>query len=261
MKKIFKISISVMLIIFVTVNLSNISAYAATISRYGFSYDSSKYTVEWKVKQSIIVKSKTGAKLGTMTYVIGLAREKSGYNFLLLVKEVMTPNSQKVLIDNSNNNKKYGYGYSEYVSIKAYLPGDLENYTPQNTPKTNSTTLSMGVSASGPSISASYTINNSDLDVTAKCDTTKDMFYIVYDYIPSIINPFASNKYVANESSQYGIAHFSTEKNTSSFGFYINYEAKFGVSSNESRSPLSIYNPDVWTKGNTATYFYEFKLN
>lgn len=111
----------------------------------------------------------------------------------------MTPNDYKAKIDSSS----FAYGFSEYLSVKVTLPS-LDDYEPQNTPSTDTITFSIGADADGANVEASYSITHSDLDITASCNTATKTYYVKYNYKPSIANPFANNKYLANESIQLG---------------------------------------------------------
>ena len=203
-------------------------------NKYGFSYDSDVYNVKWSTMYSFNVYTDLGTKLGTCSYVVGLAREKDTNNFVLMTKEIMTPNNSKVKISNC----KHGYGFSEYVSVKVELP-TLDDYKPQNEPSKDTLSFSIGADLSGANVGASYSITHSDLDITSSCNTTTNTYHIKYNYKPSLINPFASNKYVANESVQLGAATFHKSKNKILFTMY--YDARFGAAYNNSASPLLVF--------------------
>ena len=83
-----------------------------------------------------------------------------------------------------------------------------------------------------------------------------DIFSIEYDYKPSILNIFASNDYVANESIQKGMCIFSVPRNTVGFGFYVNFEYSFGYALTSKILPISI-NKGVSRK-NKTTFFFEY---
>ena len=167
----------------------------------------------------------------------------------------MTPNKEKVKVERSLTGTVYGYGYSEYLLVTAILPGSLEDYSPENTPSTSSSTISV---SSSLAISASYTINTSDLKVISKCNTAKDIFSIEYDYKPSILNIFASNDYVANESIQKGMCIFSVPRNTVGFGFYVNFEYSFGYALTSKILPISIHKGV--SRKNKTTFFFEYNV-
>ena len=259
MKKKFVKRIAVAMLIFAMAayllpqNLSFINRAEANTTKYGFSYDESYYNVSWKAAQYLYVYSEVGGRLGTMTYYVGLARRKSTNDYIVMMKEVMTPNKSKVKI----NSSQYGYGLSEYVSVKTTLPS-LDNYYPQNDPGKDSISFSIGVSSEKKAeISASYTVTHSDLDITASCNTPNRTYYIIYDYDPSIANPFASNKYVANESVQMGEAQFETSSGTVSF--VMNYDARFGAAENANCSPWLVYLSYV--RKTTGSRSYSFTIS
>ena len=220
-------------------------------TKYGFTYDTSQMNVEWKSMNSFNVYSSVGKKLGTCSYFVGLARDKDTNNYMVMTRAVMTPNESKVKISSS----KYGYGFSEYLSVKVDLPS-LDDYVPQNQPKEDKWTLSLGVDGSGAGIEASYPVTHSDLDITESCDTPSGLYYIKYNYKPSIANPFGNNKYLANESRQLGIASFETD--SSKVKFTMNYEARFGCASDNAASPWCIYINNINT--NVGAKEYEFSL-
>ena len=229
MKK--KILCIVMAIVFATTGMPG---KVEAASKYGFSYDTSAYKVKWSGMYSFNVFTDKGTKLGTCSYVVGLARDKGTNNYILMTREVMTPNNSKVKIDNY----QYGYGFSEYVSAKVTLPS-LDDYEPQNTPAKDSINFSIGADKSGASVGASYSITHSDMDITAACNTAEKKYYIKYNYKPSLVNPLANNKYLANESIQLGAAAF--HKAASEITFTMQYDARFGAAENNAASPLLVF--------------------
>ncbi|MCR4928059.1 MAG: hypothetical protein K5927_08765 [Lachnospiraceae bacterium] len=225
-------------------------ADAATTSKYGFSYDTSLYNVQWKTSESIYVRNSSGYLLGTMTYYTGLARRKGTSDYIVMFREVMTPNPSKVYTEAGNK----CYGLSEYVSVKSTLK-QLGDYKPQNTPATDTMSFSLGLgSDKKASISASYDIKHTDLDITSSCNTPNNLYFVKYDYKPSIANPFASNKYVSNESVQLGEAQFDNTDNTIKFTVY--YDARFGGAEDSKRSPWLIYLNYVKQKTGSKTYSF-----
>lgn len=228
--------------------------YAKT--KYGFTYDTSVYNVSWASYESVNVYSDVGTKLGTMSYLAGVARDKGSNDYVVMFKEVMTPNKTKVKVSSST----YGYGMSEYVSINVTLP-TLDDYSPKNDPSTDSVTLEVGASKEGPEISASYTIEHNDLDITSKCNTSSKKYHIVYDYKPNIANPVASNKYLAYESVQLGEAQFEKAASSSSatkttVSFKVNYQARFGAASNSACSPWCVYMNYVESASKSRSYSF-----
>ena len=134
--------------------------------------------------------------------------------------------------------KKYGYGFSEYVSLSTTLPS-LDNYQPQNTPSVDEVNLGASYNKGGKGgISASYTIKHNQLSITSQCSTPKKLYSIAHDYKPYIAQLWQNNKYLANESIQMGIAEF--ESSNSTVRFVVNYDARFGVATDASASPASI---------------------
>lgn len=241
-------------VIALVIIISSIPIAGATeVSKYGFTYDDTCYIVQWKVMDSFQVKTSENGLLGTMSYVVGLARRNFSYDYILMTKETMTPYNKSVKI---NGVGQTGYGMSEYVSVKVVLPS-LDNYSPQNSPTSDSVTLSLGADKDGASFEASYTLSHEGLVVTANCDTPEKKFHIIYDYKPHIANPVASNKYLAKESIQLGMAEFHSVKNTVSFRVY--YDARFGAASKSSRSPWSVYMNYV--RQNTDYEDYTFTIN
>lgn len=199
-------------------------------NKNGFTYSENEFNVEWKSYESFNVYTDQGGRLGTTSYVVGLARCKKSNDYMLMAKEVMTPNKNKVLLDRWN----YGYGISEYVSAKVTLPS-LNDYQPKNDPGTDQVNLSLGASKGGPEVGLSYEIKHNDLDITSKCNTPSKQYYEVYDYQPSIACPWSSNKYVANESIQLGLAEFETRNGTVSF--QMNYDARYGSACEKNAAP------------------------
>lgn len=220
---------------------------AEKVSKNGFSFDTSSYNVRWNNIYEFNVFSKKGGKLGTCSCVYGLARRKNTNDYVLLCKEIMTPNDKSVKI----NDIQSGYGFSEFLSLKTTLPS-LEHYYPTNQPKSDEVSFNAGFDSSKSfSIGASYTIKKSQLEITSKCNTPKKIYSIEYDYSPSIANPFGSNKYLANESYQMGYAQFSSSKKTISIT--MNVDARFGVAENDDASPWCVYINNVSSKKNSRT--------
>ncbi len=223
-------------------------------SKYGFTYDTASSNVTWKTMYSFNVYSGAGGKLGTCSYVIGLTRSKGTNDYVLMTREVMTPNSSQVKI----NNVQYGYGFSEYVSIKVTLPS-LDDYRPQNTPSSDTISFSIGADSDGASVGASYSITHSDLDITASCDTSSKLYHVKYNYNPTIANPFGNNKYLANESVQLGAAAFHNSSDTVSFK--INYDARFGAAEDNAASPWLVYMNYVQKATTSRTYSFSVAKN
>ncbi|MBD5088580.1 MAG: hypothetical protein HDT30_07180 [Clostridiales bacterium] len=223
-------------------------------TKYGFTYDKSDYNVSWKAMESFNVRTEAGGKLGTCSYVVGLTREKKSNDYVLMTREVMTPNKTKVKLYPNSSQK--GYGLNEFVSAKVTLPS-LDDYQPQNAPTTDTVQFSIGADSSGPSVSASYNIVHNDLNIVASCNTPNKKFFVKYDFQPSIGNPVASNKYVANEAVQLGAAAFHTKKDTVSFS--MNYDARFGAAGNSSCSPWLVY--ISYVQKETATKAYSFTVS
>lgn len=203
---------------------------------------------------SFNVYSSAGKKVGTCSYVIGLAREKKTNDYVLMLREVMTPNNSKVLITGST----YGYGFSEYVSAKVTLPS-LDDYEPQNTPSSQTVDFTIGADSSGANIRASYSVTKSDLNITSSCNTPSKLYFVKYDYKPSLVDPLASNKYVANESIQLGAASFHSSSSTISFT--MNYDARFGAASDNAASPWLIYINTVYKATTSRTYSFTVSKN
>lgn len=244
-----KKKIAVLAVLLCVVCTSPIETYATT--KYGFTYDS-HYKVSWRELKTFNVYTQAKGKLGTCGYVVGVGRQKKTNNYILMTKEVMTPNKRKAKIRGLN----YGYGFSEYVSVKATLP-TLDDYKPQNEPSKDTLSFSIGADKSGANISASYSITHSDLDITSSCNTPNKLFYIKYNYKPSIANPCASNKYVANESIQLGAASFHTSNKKVSVT--VNYDARFGVAENSNCSPWLICLNYIYKETDSETYNFTIK--
>ena len=225
---------------------------AKTVSKNGFSYDDEDYTVTWKSERTFYVYTEKGGKLGTVKSIVGIAKLNGYTDYTLMVKLVTTPNDKCV----KRNNGLAGYGFNEYVSVKTYVPGQLGEYRPDNPPETSTVEFSIGADKDGPSIGVNYSITKSDIDITAKCDTDKELFYEVFDYKPSIVNIFASNKYVANERSQYCMAQFETGKIYHTFKLTI--DGRFGMSYGNDSRPIDIMHGYI--RKATDTPIYCFKL-
>ena len=101
MKKFIKQFITLCLLGTIVIT-STVDSYAAKTSRYGFTYNNSYYNANWKTMETIYVYSSKGGKLGSMSFVVGLARRKKTNNYLLMAKEIMTPNKNKVKLDSKN---------------------------------------------------------------------------------------------------------------------------------------------------------------
>ena len=230
---------------------SNVTTVDAK-TKNGFTYDKKEFDVKWSKYEQIEVCSDEGGKLGTLSYLTGIAKAKKSNESLIMFKEVMTPNSKKVKLNYLNQK---GYGMSEYMSLKATLPS-LNDYKPQNDPNTDSINIGIGVDKDGPSVSASYEVKTKELDITSKCNTPQKLYHVVYDYKPHIPNIFGSNKYLANESIQMGMAEITSKKDTITFN--VNYEARFGAADKKNCSPG--YVCVDYVKKNKAKRKYTFKF-
>lgn len=242
--------------IFALIMIANTAAettYAAS-SKYGFTYDTAVSNVEWKASESILVKTAVGDLLGTMTYYVGVARAKGTNDYVLMTKEVMTPYGKKA----QTAFLKWGYGFSEYVSVSVVLPS-LDNYMPTNSPTTDSVTLNASFSEKGAQVGASYTVKKEQLAITAKCDTPNHKYYIVYDYKPYSINILKKNTYLANESSQMGMAEFTTSENKVTFT--INYDARFGANNTSDQWAYQTQPGYVRSKTGSRKYSFTIKKN
>ena len=233
-KKKIAFCFAMILFIFMGVLKEPVTIEAKT--KNGFTYDTKEFDVKWSKYEKIEVCSKEGGKLGTLSYLTGIARAKNSNDYLIMFKEVMTPNSKKVKLNYLNQK---GYGMSEYMSLKTTLPS-LNDYKPQNDPNTDSINIGIGVGKDGPSVSASYEVKTKELDITSKCNTPQKLYQVVYDYKPHIPNIFGSNKYLANESVQMGMAEITSKKED--ITFVVNYEARFGAAENKKRSPSILDN-------------------
>jgi hypothetical protein len=229
-------------------------------SKFGFNYDTNECDVKWAGVFDVVVKSPANKPMGVMTYYVGVCKKKNSNEYVLMTKEVMTPNQTKERMYYDPTLSRYveGYGLSEYVSVKTTLPS-LDNYQPKNTPSQDSVDISAGFSSDKTvNVGMSYKIVHNDLAITAKCNTPKKLFYMEYDYKPSLIFPFASNSYVANESEQCGVAEFEKKQgNRNSVGLSITYDARFGFASSKSRAPWTI-NGLVVSKTKTESYVIYF---
>lgn len=251
MKLLKKIACLVLSCAVLTTGMSSIQVKAVT--KNGFTYNASQYSsVVWKSQGNTKVYSSGDGLLGTLTYTVDVARYKSTNDYITMVKMVMTPYNSKVKV----NQYWYGYGFSEYVSVSTIVPGALNDYKPKNDPSSNTVNLSLGYSKDGASIGASYDIVHKELDITAKCDTPKKKYYVVYDYKPNIVLVAASNKYVANESEQYGMAQFETSSKTQKITY--NFDARFGAAEDNAASPLNIYLNDVFKQTKAVTHTFSF---
>lgn len=230
---------------------SNVTTVDAK-TKNGFTYDKKEFDVKWVDYEKIVVKSDEGGTLGTLSYLTGVARAKGTNDYLILFKEVMTPGTKKVKL-NIYNQK--GYGMSEYMSLKATL-ASLSDYKPQNDPNTDSINIGMGIDKDGPSVSASYEVKTSELDITSKCNTPKNLYQVVYDYKPHIPNVFGSNKYLANESVQMGMAEITKKKGK--VNFTVDYEARFGAASKKNCRPETVWLDYVKNKKGSRKYKFDF---
>lgn len=231
----------VVLLVFCTILMNCVfyNTSEASTTKYGFTYDETCYNVQWQKAEYCYVYSELGGLLGTMTYYVGLARKKGTNDYIIMVKEVMTPNKKRVNLYTDSKGMITGYGLSEYVSVKTTLPS-LDDYYPKNNPSSDSISFSIGVSSEKKAdISASYTITHNDLNITSSCNTPKRMYYVIYDYKPNLVMVWKNNKYVANESVHLGEAQFEATAPGFSLTFY--YDVRFGAASNSACSPLLIY--------------------
>lgn len=195
--------------------------------------------------------------LGTCVYYVGIGHQNKTNDYILLTKETMCPTKGSVKFRPykiSFHNTK-GYGFSEYLSVWTTLPS-LDDYKPENQPYKNKVSFAIGTGKGGANIAASYSISHNDLDITSSCCTPKSMYCVKYDYKPSIANPGSSNKYVSNESNQFGAAAFHTKKKRISIKMH--YDARFGVADDAKRSPWLIYIDKIYR--NTATRTFTFNL-
>lgn len=223
------------------------------VTKNGFSYNTAKFSsVIWKSQGSVNVYSSADELVGIMSYTVGVARYKGTKDYTKMIRMIMTPYNSKVKISKYS----YGYGFSEYVSVSSVVPHSLDEYRPVNNPSSNSVNLSLGYSKDGASIGVDYSIVHNDLDITAKCDTPMRKYHVVYNYKPNIANIFASNKYLANESKQYGMAQFSTSNKKQNITY--NFDARFGVAENNAASPINIYLNKVFKETKAIKYTFSF---
>ena len=226
----------------------------------GFDVNTKNYNIKWSTIQRIDVLSEKGGKLGTLSYMTGLARKKNSNDYIVMTKEIMTPNQKKV----KTKGVLSGYGYSDLVTVETTLPS-LNDYEPKNRPLTrDSMTISLGASAGSKGgsgeIGVSYTISHQDLDITSKCSTPARKYKVEYDYIPDLCPfPNHNNKYISYESDQYGLAEFTSNKKT--IDFTVKYNAKFGTAMNEARSALAIYTPGFNEWGNCINRSYSYTIS
>lgn len=223
----------------------------------GFTYNKAAFsTIEWKTKDSVDVKSTAGGLLGRLNYYIGVGRYKKSSDYIVMIAMAMEPNDQKVKLYKVDNHMYYGYGFSEYLSVSTIVPGELGGYKPVNTPSSDKLTLSLGCGKDDTSVGVSYEIVHNDLDITARCSTSSDKYYVVYDYLPNIWNMTASNKYVANESQQYGMAQFTTDRRTQQITF--NFDVRFGAAEDNAAKPWNIYPKKIFRATKSVTYTFKF---
>lgn len=222
---------------------------AATITKNGFSYDSSVYSVSWQKARVYYVYGERASVananncLGEYRLIVGVLRQKGTEDCKIMIRSVMTPGV--VRQDKYCYSKSKGiyyedrFGLSEALWVRAALPSALGDYQPKNEPKTDHISLSLGVSASeGPSLGFSYDVEIDDIDITPQTNTGKGWLENNYDYIPSTLRWWVDNDYVAHESVQLSMAEF--ENAASRIRFSVLFEAEFGAASNAERSPKSI---------------------
>lgn len=229
----------------------NISA--STTSRNGFTFDDSKYTIKWKTGGSYNVYTAKGDVIGTVSYVIGRARynkknSSKEYQDTLLVKMIMTPNGKH------KETNRTQYGFSEYVSVKSTLPlnARIIDYTPKNDPSSDQLDLSIGADSGGPSIGASYSISHDDLDIESRCKTPNRLFHEVYNYKPTIANPFGNNKYLRNESFQFAMCNYDIKNNYNYIT--LSFDGRFGAAEDKACSPWCVIIDYVKSATRTVTF-------
>ncbi len=223
-------------------------AEASEISEKGFAYDDSVYDTQWLAKESVNVRTSEGGLLGTMTFYVGLGRDKGSNFYVTMYKEVMEPNSYKVKI----NGSKSGYGLSEYLSVTSEGFSLLSDYYPMNAAYKEDT-----LSGFVGGFSVDYEIAHRKLDITSSCSSSTGKYYIIYDYKPSVVNLFASNKYVANESVQMGMVQSEKRGNKNYIAIPVEYDVRFGAASDSKRSPAFIY----WNWTEKAVVSRTFRFN
>ncbi|CCV63621.1 hypothetical protein BN85400440 [Alteracholeplasma palmae J233] len=107
----------------------------------------------------------------------------------------------------------YGNNYSNYdVHTTITFPNEkhlysILDYTPRNQPSSSTVGISVGMSVSGPSVSASTSFNHRELNVYSDTSTSDKVYKTRYQYRSGIWD-INSTKYLDGEINSYGMLIF-----------------------------------------------------
>ncbi len=266
MKKNISLGLLVLLSVLLT-NFGQVILRADIGGQKGFLFDESKYFVQFYDYQTYTVKTEGGGEIGYLSYLAGLARRKGTNTYVFMMKECMTPSENRVRVRKENDHNPIserpfsGWGVSEYMIVDTYLT-NLDEWEPRNKPKTRKITLSVGGAKGadpgvGTSVGFSYEIDLKEMKIKPKAYQTSGHYTVDYDYVPHTF--WGDNAYFSDSSNHYQVAEFSTTGKTVEID--VNYEARFGVATTESRMPTSVYTSAVWKKTGTRRYKYTLPRN
>lgn len=210
-----------------------------------------------------------GTIIGKTYYYVGRYRRKKKesrkYYDAMFIKLNMQP--QKVMAKNKKGKKKIRYGFSQYVSIKSYLPNtcQLQNATPNNT-TIGESSYSIGISGGSDSsagISGSLNVNNELCNVTDYSNIGKEKFLVSYDYKPTWdFTEWGKNskrsKMLFNSTWQMGTCEWTSS--AKDYKFKLKIYAKYGLSSGKTGG--DIYCPEKkYSSQNAQTYILKYTKN
>ena len=200
--------------------------------------DLSKYNVRWGNQNKVVIVRdvflgrQTNKVVGRCWLRLGLAREKGTDNYILLMREDMTPLrfTRTVTTSYGSSQTVVKYGLSEYLSVRTILP--VLHYASPQTSSKNNKVINLSISLSATPFSFSYGGDES-LNIISRSsyDSNANLFDVTYDYEP---NFFAfARTYLSTPSSQYGVAYF-TQKSPywladGTISFVMDYDVRFGA--------------------------------
>lgn len=275
MKRQFILAFAVVVLLavglFLVVTSQNVLADEHEVKEFYKAFDKSQYNIRWDTSnRAVVIYNSAGKLIGVCKLKLGLAREKGTNDYLLLLKEEMTPQTfqvtervevekwdalhlNKTITYKTVTSKKYGV--SEYLSIRTILPR-LSNYSPQNASQNDrSISVSLGMDLSGVSGGFSYEVKRNDLDLIVDSSTFTGALDVKYDYTPRL-NIWASQPYLTRQSFQYAMADFTERpqqgRRDGDIGFTVVYNVSFGVS--DDLDVKHLHWGEVYRKQQSETY-------
>ncbi len=108
-----------------------------------------------------------------------------------------------------------------YVKVSIDFPSSYEilSYVPENSPSKYTTSIGIGLSGEGPSVSASVSFDHNELTVISRTKTDEKHYEAIYDFDENM-----QTEYTKNEVASFGMILF---RRAGSVNFNVNYEIKY----------------------------------